>query len=543
MENLDVIVQKLHDLVRKQQHGLSQLQNIVSSATNKTHATPIALEKNTSIEKLLELTVDSIAGIHWWKDLDGVYRGCNKQLIKSLGFASKKDIIGKTDYELPWAEYANQLTKVDKEVIEKKAPISRDDIFLTKSGVHKIFSSIKIPMKDLSNEIIGTIGTAIDITKQSESIHNMEQRLNSIIDVLAGNHWWKDLNGTYCGCNKNLVVMLGVKREEVIGKTDYELPWADQADELVANDKKVIETGISVRSEEKVAAKSGKVLTFLVNKVPLRNERGVIIGTIGSSTDITYTKELEAELLRAKEGAEQSSKIKSDFIQNMEHDIRTPCGGIYQMAKVLEEKETNKEKKEVLRYITQASSQLLNVLNSIIDFSRIESGITHVLAKKFNLKTLIDGIAELEMPSVYTKQLELITKYPDDMPCEFIGDPFRIHRILLNLVSNAIKFTEKGYIKVIAKLADIKDNKNAIIKLIVQDTGTGISERAQAIMFEKFTREHPSNEGLYQGIGLGLRIVKQFTQELEGEIEIDSIPGQGSTFVLTMPLKIPMLSK
>ena len=129
------------------------------------------------------------------------------------------------------------------------------------------------------------------------------------------------------------------------------------------------------------------------------------------------------------------------------------------------------------------------------------------------------------------------------MQDEFIGDSFRIHRILLNLVGNSIKFTEKGFIKISTEVREVKKGKTSIVALIVEDTGIGISERAQAILFEKRNKDHLVDDGIYQGSGLGLRIVKKFTQEIDGEVEVLSQAGKGSTFIINIPLGVSLLSK
>src|SRR5262249_24267101 len=151
----------------------------------------------------------------------------------------------------------------------------------------------------------------------------------------------------YRGCNETVAKLLGLQSpSDIIGKTDYDLPWADQADQLVKHDKLVIETGIPQSREEVAANKEGKVLTFLVTKVPLRDEFGQIIGTIGTSVDITEQKQTQAELAYAKEKAEAASKAKSAFIANMSHDIRTPLTGVIGMAQILETEGDSKRDRE-----------------------------------------------------------------------------------------------------------------------------------------------------------------------------------------------------
>ena len=393
--------------------------------------------KKTTPEEFFDLIVEHIPGIFYWKDLEGVYCGCNEMFLETMEFGSAKEFIGKTDYELPWSEYADQIVKTDMQILRSGSILSVEEVLPIKSDDYRVLSSTKMLLKSETGEVVGIVTGAMDTTEKSKCLHNV----------------------------------------------------------------------------------------------------------IGDFRGITSTKELEKKLSEAKEKAEQSSRMKSEFIRNMEHDIRTPCGGIYQMSKILEDRETDPEKKKVLEYMTQASDQLLCVLNEILDFSKMESGFVSVLAKKFNLKKLIEGIIRLETPAAFKKGLELIIDYKDGMQDEFIGDSFRIHRILLNLVGNSIKFTEKGFIKISTEVREVKKGKTSIVALIVEDTGIGISERAQAILFEKRNKDHLVDDGIYQGSGLGLRIVKKFTQEIDGEVEVLSQAGKGSTFIINIPLGVSLLSK
>ena len=508
--------------------------------------------------------LDCIGGNIWWKDKESHYLGCNEISAKKLGFDSSNEFIGKTDYEFPWADQAACLIQHDKEVMETGKTLQFEEKIRTKTGEVLTFMVIKSPLKNIDDEIIGTVGNAVDISNQkkleetlkqakekaeidshlkSKSLLTMQQQLESVIDSVAGNHWWKDVNGVYRGYNSSLLETLGFKSlEDVIGKTDYELPWSEQADYLVTNDKEVMRTGVTQKWEEEVTFDTGKKLTFLVTKIPLRDENGQIIGTIGSSVDITRQKEIEEELRTEKKKAEKANQLKIAFIRDMQHDFRTPCAGIFQLSEILEQMEIDKEKKKVLRHLVDASKQLLELLNSILDFSRIESETIPLLSKNFDLNEVIQKIVAMEKPSAKAKNLELLVNYPRDTPYKFIGDEFRTHRILMNLMSNAIKFTSKGFIKVSVELAKPIENREAIIKLIVEDTGIGLSDKIKDKIYEKFTRGDDANRGLYKGLGLGLHIIKQFVTKLGGEIEVESNFNHGTTFSIILPLKVPLVS-
>jgi signal transduction histidine kinase len=301
--------------------------------------------------------------------------------------------------------------------------------------------------------------------------------------------------------------------------------------------QEVMETGVSQVIEEPAAMLDGTQGIFLSNKVPLRNKMGEIIGLLGISMDITNLKSLQI----AKEKAELASKQKSDFIHNMEHDIRTPFNGVYALARILAEQETDPTKKDRLEKISKSGKELLDYCNAVLDFSNIEAGGANIRHKRFDLKELLSNIITMEGATVAHKNLKLTLNYSDNIPHILIGDDIRIQRIMLNLMSNAIKFTEIGGVKIIVSLAKEKpEQREVVLKIVVEDTGIGISDDKKDIIFEKFTRLSPSNKGKYKGMGLGLYVVKQFMNDLNADIDLISAEGKGTAFICTIPFKLPL---
>lgn len=378
----------------------------------------------------------------------------------------------------------------------------------------------------------------LDTLFKNNSVAN---NLVNILNCSPGSLYWKDKNGRYLGCNQFMVDTSGLKSvNDIIGKTDFDL-WPHHAQKLIDHDQAVIQSGKTLATEEIVAIASGKLMYFTGIKMPLRDENNHIVGVIGNSLDITALKLAEKALMLAKDDAEQSNLLKTEFIRNMEHDIRTPFSGIYSMAKILEEKETDEEKRAWLSAISECAKQLLDYCNAIVDFSKLKEGSPPLLSKRFNLRQLIADVVALEKPAAEIKKLTISVDYPASLTSEFMGDPGRIQRVLINLASNAVKFTDEGYVKIEISCAKQLDAKNSIIKVCVIDTGIGIAKDKQDIIYEKFNRLSPSNRGCYTGSGLGLTLVKQLIEELDGEIDLHSEPNQGATFVCLLPLKLPLL--
>ena len=385
--------------------------------------------------------------------------------------------------------------------------------------------------------------------KQQDTIEQLKAEifcLKGVIENLPGSIYWKDKNGMYLGRNtysmENMerfhVKQHGAK-DAIIGKTDYDFFSKEIADLYRKNDLEVMQAKKSLSLEEPVTLPNGEVIVQLSTKRPFYSDKGEVIGIIGNTVDITYLKLIESELRHAKETAEQANLIKTEFIRNMEHDIRTPFSGIFSMASHLWENELDEIKKEYLGDITQCAKELLAYCNGILDFSKIESGMITLIDKKFNLDELVRSIIQVELPAIKIKHLTLKTHYDSSIPHALVGDRYRVCRILINLIGNAIKFTRNGYIKLEVLL--IKKIENSVlIRFIIEDTGIGVPSDKQEYIFEKFSRLSFANQGLYKGIGLGLKIVKQFVHDLGGEIDLMSEVDKGTKFICTLPFKLPL---
>ena len=297
-------------------------------------------------------------------------------------------------------------------------------------------------------------------------------------------------------------------------------------------DTKVFEDRIPIKRPD------GHYYYIRTEKKPLYKD-GKMIGVSAVAFDITDQKILEEELNEQKTIAEQANLIKTEFIRNMEHDIRTPFNGVWGMANFLWEQETDPLKKEYLGDITQSAKELLDYCNGILDFSKVASGLFPITEKKFNLLNVVESVLKIEMPAAKNKNLHLDLHLSKDIPKIVVGDHYRLCRLLINLVSNAIKFTKKGQVSIDVKLLNKTDDAY-LIRFTIKDTGEGIPIEQQSYIFEKFSRLSPSNKGLHKGSGLGLIIVKQFMEEMKGEIDLKSTLGEGTDFICTIPFKVPL---
>lgn len=366
--------------------------------------------------------------------------------------------------------------------------------------------------------------------------------LEGVITTIPHFVFWKDTKSVYRGCNQNFADLVGLKSPaDIVGLSDHNLNWAKQhAAIYLEEDDKILRLGSSILDKKvPLKAKDGKIHIIAVNKVPLRNDKQEIIGILGIFNDITHREEQAIALQRAKSEAESANQLKTEFIRNMEHDIRTPFTGIWGLANHLASKEEDTEKHELLTDIASCAKELLDYCNKILHFSRVESGLFPVIEKKLNIAELVTEVIAMERPPARLKGLELQLDYTNDVPEILIGDHYRVQSILINLMSNAIKFTNEGFVRLVVRAYPQADKRKVVLKLTVKDSGAGISKDKQLVIFQKFTRLEPASHGQHRGYGLGLRIVRKFIDELDGDIEIQSEPGKGSSFICFIPFKVP----
>ena len=363
--------------------------------------------------------------------------------------------------------------------------------------------------------------------------------LLTLIDNLPDYIFAKDAAGQYTTVNKTLLRDLGApSRDEVIGKNDYDFWPAELADDYAAGDRTVVGSGeLLLNREEEAIDHEGNKRWLLTTKAPLRDRTGRVEGLVGICRDITERKRAEVELQEAKESAEDANRAKSEFVANMSHEIRTPMNGIIGMAELLADTDLGQDQQEYLGMIQQSAGALLGLLNDILDFSKIEAGKLELEAIPFHLSDAVGKTTRTLASRAAEKALELACSVSPELPERLIGDPGRLRQITMNLVGNAIKFTEQGEV-VVEVESQTQVDDDIVLHFSVRDTGIGIPEEKQQLIFGAFSQADASTTRRFGGTGLGLAISAQLVGMMGGEIWIESEVGRGTTFHFTAKFKV-----
>jgi two-component system sensor histidine kinase/response regulator len=375
-------------------------------------------------------------------------------------------------------------------------------------------------------------GVFFDVTERKEAEEKL-LKLSRAMEQSPASVVITDRKGTIEYVNPNFVKVTGYGAEEAIGQNPRILKSGEHSAEFYEGLWKEILQGNVWRGEFHNRKKSGELYWESSSISPVVNAAGEITHFVAVKQDITERKRMEKELIQAKIAADEANKAKGDFLANMSHEIRTPMNAVIGMTHLALKTELTPGQRDYLTKIRSSANSLLGIINDILDFSKIEAGKLDMESVDFNLDEVLDNLAGLISVKVREKEdLELLFATAPDVPRLLVGDPLRLGQVLVNLVNNAVKFTDSGEIVVSTQLLG-QDQHRLTLRFSVSDTGIGLSEEEIASLFQAFSQADTSTTRKYGGTGLGLTISQSLVNMMGGEISVESRPGQGSTFIFT----------
>ncbi|MCJ8280175.1 MAG: ATP-binding protein [Rivularia sp. ALOHA_DT_140] len=400
-----------------------------------------------------------------------------------------------------------------------------------------------------------------ELQQTYNALEKNEQQLQAILDNTASVIYVKDIEGRYLLVNKQLNAVSGLTTEEFLGKKDSDLFPAEISQVFQDNDQKVIAEKTILEFQEVLPQSDGNNHTYISIKAPLCDDQGNPYAVCGISTDITKQTSIQEklnhtniELVRAKEVAEAANQAKSEFLARMTHELRTPLNAILGFTQILNRNPNlDGKQKQYLETILRSGKHLLELINDILDISKIEAGMAEVHVTSFDLYRLLDGIEAMLHIKARTKQLQLKFELDPKLPQYVQADENKLRQVLINLLENAIKFTKVGRVVLRVEILQEEEGDNVDnslpysplrLNFQVEDTGSGIAADELEYIFDAFVQSNPTYQA-EDGTGLGLAICKRFVQLMGGEINIQSILGEGTTvqfnILLSLAEKPPQL--
>lgn len=468
-------------------------------------------------------------------DIDGIIEYVNPTFTEITGY-EKSEVIGKNPNILKTNYRDSNYYKNLWDTILSGEIWHGEFLNKKKSGELYWEEALISAIRDNDDEIIKFLAIKEDISERkkiSRVLRDSERRLRLITDNMKDAIIQTDEDGIIEYASPSTAILLGYQPEDLISKSIYTLIHDDEKEkmELLKKENQKLKDIIEIR----ILQGNGTYhwIESTVNEI----DDMEIKGKVFICRDITVKKRAEEEMKKSIAAAESTSKAKSQFLANMSHEIRTPMNGILGMTTLTLMTDLTKTQRENLELVKNSADSLIRIINSILDFSKIEAGKLILEELDFNINTLVEKtIASFKYKSE-EKGIDIKSSINIKENKVYIGDPGRIQQILTNLIGNAIKFTEYGYVELIVDSLFEKDNKS-ILQFSVVDTGIGIPKDKINHLFESFSQIDGSITRKYGGTGLGLAISKQLIEMMNGEIVVESIEGKGSSFIFTIELNI-----
>jgi hypothetical protein len=501
----------------------------------------IAEKALKSSENRLRVLVQTIPDLIWLKDESGTYMSCNPMFEKFFG-AKESQIKGKTDYDFVDRELADFFREHDRKAMAAGKPTRNEEwITFAEDGHRAFLETIKAPMYDNKSDLIGILGIGRDITDRKlaeEALRDSEERYRAFFENSMDAILITIPDGRTLSANQAACKMFGYSEAEliVLGKSGI----VDETDPRLSELISERDSHGKAIGELFLIRKNGIRFPAEISSAIFRNHDGETLTSM-IIRDISDRKLFDNELIKAKNKAEESDRLKTAFLANMSHEIRTPMNGILGFTELLKEpKLSGEEQQEYIGIIEKSGIRLLNIINDIINISKADSGNTEIYISDTNINEQIEYIFNFFKPLAEEKKLIISIKTPLSRNDAFVRtDREKIYAVLTNLVNNALKFTHTGSVEFGYNI------REDFIEFFVKDTGIGVPDSQRELIFERFRQGSESLSRNYEGAGLGLTISKAYVEMLGGKIWVESNPerlneqangiGNGSVFFFTIP--------
>ncbi len=474
-------------------------------------------------------------------DLEGHVTFVNQRMCDLSGY-EEEELLGQKAYEI-------LLSPENRKTIQDNLEKIKQDVYgdhivehLHKNGTRWQGRIKTSPIRNKKGEISGILGLVVDITKElkaEQKILESEEKLHKIIDTSLDAVITINEKGLVTEWNQHAETIFSYTREEALGKDMGDLIVPPQNREAHTRGMKhYLRTGegsvLNKRIEITGYDKTGREFPIELSITPIKLKDQFVFS--GFIRDITDRKEAEAELIRAKQAAEQARVAEQQFLANMSHEIRTPMNAVIGMTHLLYETKPTADQKEYLDSLRFSADSLMGIINNILDLSKIEAGELVFENRAFNLLELLKSLQQTFQFKVREKPVSVVIDFDTKIENHLIGDSTRLNQILTNLLGNASKFTPRGTIGIKAKMV-VRNQKQYILQFHVHDTGIGIDKEKVDLIFENFKQADIAVHRKFGGTGLGLAIVKQLVEIQGGSIEVESEFKKGSTFIVTLPFE------
>jgi two-component system, sensor histidine kinase and response regulator len=524
-----------------------------SAAARGSSAIALARRVTVSLresEERLKAILDNTSAVVYLKDVNGRYLLVNRQFERLFG-KSQEETLGKTDDEVFPAMSAAAYRENDRRVLASGEPLEVEEPVVHRDGLHTYISN-KFALLNHDGKPYAVGGVSTDITAQKnaeQAFRDSEARYLSLVESLPLRTWSKDCEGKFTFANKQLCRDFGKTLSDLIGRIDYDFAPFELADKYQRDDRRVRETRQVFEDIEEFQLSDGRKQYIQVLKAPLFNSKGEVIGTQGMSWDVSARVLAEKATQQAKEAAEAANRAKSVFVANMSHEIRTPMNGIIGMSELLLDTSLTPDQRECVMMVNESADSLLSLINDVLDLSKVESGKLDLESIPFELGEVLGDALKLLALRADKKGLELAWRMQPAVPRVVMGDPARLRQVIINLIGNAIKFTDHGEVVLRVQFASAEDpaaadtHQNITLQFSIVDTGIGIPPEKQQLVFEAFEQADSSTTRRYGGTGLGLTISMKIVEMMGGRIWLESEPGRGTVFHFSANFAVPTESE